>query len=154
TVFLVLAYHWPGWVRLRLSRLRWEMIHATLMVVAPVSALAIVALVLFVMANARFSYLVEDLSILRLNIAALPVLGILIFLTVVGLAFLMPPAAIISYFSARNTASRLEALSLGTSGLREGNLAVRVRVDGEDEIADVQRDFNLMADNLEHLVHD
>lgn len=153
-VFRALAYLWPVWVRMRRSRLRWEMTHNTLMVVAPVAAVSMLLFVIVLLSTRFVFFFGPTASLIEQFMAFLPLLGILIFLTVVGLVVLLPPAALISYFAARNTASRLEALSHGTSGLREGNFAVRVHVDGEDEVSNVQRDFNAMADNLERTVAD
>ena len=142
--FRTLAYLWPRWVGLRRSRLRWEMTHTTLTVVAAISSVTILATVPFyflaVLRNSTFSLTVGFAFIL---------VGILIFLTVVALALILPPAALVSYFAARHTARRLESLTHGTSGLREGNLNIRVEVDGEDEVSDLQKDFNAMADDLE-----
>lgn len=152
--FRVLAYAWPRWVRLRRSRLRWEMTHATLMVVAAVSSFIILPFVLVFLGMGNVALINSGATLPERFTAILPIMGVLIFLTVVALAVLLPPAAFISYFAARNTASRLEALSLGTSALREGNFAIRVQVDGEDEVSDVQKDFNLMAGKLERTVHD
>jgi signal transduction histidine kinase len=89
---------------------------------------------------------------LQRGMMALPVVGILIFLTVIAVGFLVPPVALASYFAARKTANRLESLTHGTSGLRHGNYSIRVHVDGEDEISTVQHDFNLMAGNLEETI--
>lgn len=152
--FRMLAYLWPHWIRLRRSRLRWEMTHTTLMVVAAVSSVMILPFVLVFLGMGNIALVTGGATLPDRFTAILPIVGVLIFLTVVALAFVLPPAAVISYFAARNTASRLESLSRGTSGLREGNFAIRVQVDGEDEVSDVQKNFNLMAGNLERTVRD
>lgn len=149
--FRVLAYLWPRWVGLRRSRLRWEMTHTTLAVVAVVSSVVTLASVLYILSNlislrdtGPTSPTVQDGLLVALSI-----LGVMIFLTVMVLAIVLPPAAVISYFAARRTARRLESLIHGTNGLREGNLSIRVQVDGEDEISELQQDFNAMADDLQ-----
>ncbi len=149
--FRALAYLWPRWVGLRRSRLRWEMTHATLAVVAVVSSALILVSVIYSLLTGGLSGVV---SLPGRLVTILPLFGILIFLTVVALALILPPAALVSYFAARRTAHRLEDLAHGTSGLREGNLDVRVEVDGEDEVSDLQRDFNAMAADLEGAVRD
>ena len=153
--FRVLAYLWPLWAALRRRRLRWEMTHATLAVVATLSSVAILASVLATLLAGGFPPEgAADPSFSRRLPSALLVLGLAVFLTVVALAFVLPPAAVASYFAARRTARRLEALARCAGGLRGGNLAARVPVDGEDELSDLQRDFNSMAEDLEGAVRD
>lgn len=148
--FRVLAYLWPRWVGLRRSRLRWEMTHTTLTVVAAISLVVILASVPYLLAGGLFGVF----SLPTRLTTVLPVVGLLIFLAVVALALILPPAALISYFAARRTTRRLESLAHGTSGIREGNFDVRVEVDGEDEVSDLQTDFNAMADDLGVAVRD
>jgi signal transduction histidine kinase len=50
----------------------------------------------------------------------------------------------------RRTTQRVKTLAVATSELREGNYGIRIDVVGEDEVAQLQADFNLMASNLEH----
>lgn len=149
--FRALTYLWPKWAELRRSRLRWEMTHTTLVVVASVASVVTLAVVILSLLSNGGS---DPLSLPTRLVTVLPVVGISIFLTVVALALILPPAALISYFAARHTARRLESLAHGTSGLREGNLSIRVAVDGEDEISDLQKDFNAMAGDLERSVHE
>lgn len=152
--FRILAYLWPAWRRLRRSRLRWEMTHTILLVVIPiVAALMLVVALLFLLGGGFFAVDAQAGPLQR-AMMALPVVGILIFLTVIAVGILIPPIALASYFAARKTANRLESLSHGTGGLRYGNYSIRVTVDGEDEISTVQRDFNLMAGNLEQTIQE
>jgi len=152
--FRVLSYLWPAWVRLRRSRLRWEMTHTTMMVVAPLLSILILFFVVLATQATGYVTIAGRLTPVEQFMAFLPIVGIMIFVTVVSLGVLLPPAALISYIAARKTAIRLEALSHGTSGLRDGNYAIRVHVDGEDEISSVQQSFNLMAGNLEQTFRD
>ena len=146
--FRVLAYLWPRWTWLRRSRLRWQMTHTTLVVVAIIASVVTLLIALLSLLSSGLISLPAGV----VNI--LPVVGVSIFLTVVTLAFILPPAALVSYFATRRTAERLEALTHGTSALREGNFDIRVAVDGEDEVSDLQKDFNAMADDLEKTVQD
>lgn len=153
--FRSLAHLWPRWVVLRRGRLRWEMTHATLVVVAVFSS--VLALVSGLVSLAAGDFLYDGAGPLPLDrrlLGALFVLGNMVFFAVVSLAFVLPPAALVSYFSARRIAGRLESLARGTSGLREGDLAARVVVDGADEISSLQEDFNVMAAELEKAVRD
>lgn len=148
--FRSVAYLWPVWVRMRRAHLRWEMTHAIMLVVAPfLAALLLVLMLLLWFAAGGPIQGTSPLSPASL-VNYLPYLGIYIFLTVVGMIVLLPPAAFASYIAARKTASRLESLSHATGGLRAGNYSVRVPISGEDEVATVERDFNLMAANLEN----
>ena len=149
--FRVLAYLWPRWVGLRRSRLRWEMTHTTLTVVAAVSSVVILVAVPYSLLAGTSSTVFSPPTWFA---TILPLVGILIFLTLVALALILPPAALVSYFAARRTTRRLESLAHGTSGLREGNFAIRVEIDGEDEVSDLQRDFNAMAGDLQKAMHD
>ena len=149
--FRALAYLWPKWAGLRRKRLRWEMTHTTLVVVALLaSVVTLAAVILSLLNNVSFGFFSLSTGLVLI----LPVVGISIFLTVVALAIVLPPAALVSYFAARPTARRLESLAHGASGLREGNLSIRVAVDGEDELSNLQKDFNAMADDLERSVRE
>lgn len=147
--FRSLAYLLPVWARMRRAHLRWEMTHAIMLVIAPfIALLLLVVMFLLWLATGNFAPGVNPLAPANF-VSYLPYLGIYIFLTVVGMIVLLPPAAFASYIAARRTAVRLESLSQATGGLRSGDLSVRVPISGEDEVATVERDFNLMAGNLE-----
>lgn len=148
--FRALAYLWPRWVGLRRSRLRWEMTHTTLIVVAVVTSSVLLVASVPYLTGTLPGVFSEPGRLAEI----LPPVGITIFLTVVALALVLPPAALVSYFAARRTARRLESLAHGTSGLREGNLEIRVEVDGTDEVSDLQKDFNAMAADLEEAMRD
>ena len=150
--FRTTAYLWPRWMRLRRSRLRWEMTHTTLLAVAGVSFALILAFMVLLLAAPVFTN--GGSSPPGQLVELLPLFGILIFLSVIAMGVVLPLAALVSYFTARRTARRLEALAHGTSGLREGNFDIRVEVDGEDEVSDLQKDFNAMADDLGGAVRD
>src|SRR6266550_7107267 len=54
----------------------------------------------------------------------------------------------------RRTTLRVKTLAAATSTLREGNYSIRIPVVGEDEVAQLQADFNEMASNLERSMED
>ena len=149
--FRTLAYLWPRWTRLRRSRLRWDMTHTIALAVVGFASALILAFAAYSTATSDLLWPADLPGQLG---TLLPRLGILIFLSVVILIVVLPPAAAVSYFAARRTARRLEALAHGTGGLRQGNFGVRVEVDGEDEVSELQRDFNAMADDLGSAVRD
>jgi signal transduction histidine kinase len=53
----------------------------------------------------------------------------------------------------RRTTRRLEYLASATGALRAGNYAVRIPVVGEDEVAQLQTNFNAMAADLERAMY-
>ena len=77
-----------------------------------------------------------------------------ILMTGLALVLLLPPSALVSYFVARRTTRRLERLAEATTSLREGRYGRRVEVEGEDEVAQLQADFNAMAGNLQGTMRD
>jgi signal transduction histidine kinase len=80
--------------------------------------------------------------------------SVVALMTAVALAFLLPPSAVFSFLVARQTTRRLETLADAARSFREGKYESRVAVDGEDEVAQLQSDFNAMADDLEQTLHD
>jgi signal transduction histidine kinase len=70
-------------------------------------------------------------------------------LTIIAMLVVIPPSALFSFIVIRRTTRRLKTLTEATATLRKGNYAVRVPVIGEDEVAQLQNDFNVMAADLE-----
>ena len=79
---------------------------------------------------------------------------VMTLMTGLTLVLLLPPSALVSYFVARRTTRRLETLAEATTSLREGHCDRRVEVSGEDEVAQLQADFNAMAGDLETTLRD
>lgn len=65
------------------------------------------------------------------------------------LLFASTVAVSFGYFLSTSIADRLKGLDLAARHLSEGDFAVRVQVSGRDEIAELARSFNRMADKLE-----
>jgi signal transduction histidine kinase len=78
-----------------------------------------------------------------------PALWTSALLSAVAVAILLAPSLVVSYFVARRATVRLETLAQATRRLRTGDFAVRVPVRGEDEVAQLQGDFNAMAEDLQ-----
>jgi signal transduction histidine kinase len=70
------------------------------------------------------------------------------------LVVLLPPSAVFSYFVARRTTRRLSDLAEAARGLQRGDLSARSPVAGDDEVAQLQKDFNRMAEDLERMTFD
>lgn len=131
------------WDRLRRTRLIWALAHAQVTVVALGAGVLIIAAGLILI-------LTHSAPVFRIISTAV---GLLI-LSIITLVAIIPPSALFSYFAMRRTISRLQSLAMATGALRKNNYAVRVPVQGEDEVAQLQTDFNAMAAALERAMHD
>src|SRR5258708_23786178 len=129
------------WNRLRSRRLLWSLTHAHLMLVVLGSTLISVPVV--------GTYIYFNHGFL---IGLVPILFFIAAFTVIALLVVLPPSALFSYISARRTTRRLESLTDATSELRAGNYEVRIPVEGADEVALLQANFNAMAAELEQAV--
>jgi signal transduction histidine kinase len=150
---------WAFWDHLRRTKLVWALTHAHLLVV-------VIAAVCFAVALAigPLSGIIENSTtsggpigmafvFARTFVSALPVLGLMIVATVIALVIVVPPSALFSFLFARRTTRRLEELAKMTGEMRQGHYAARVVVQGEDEVACLQEDFNAMATELEQTLH-
>ena len=131
------------WNRLRRQRLIWSLTNAHLLVVILGACLLTAALIL---ANLGLSP--------GKALSLLPTMFLIFIMTVVVLLVVLPPSALFSYLFAHRTARRLEVLADATSALRAGDYSVRVPVEGENEVAQLQANFNAMAADLERAVRD
>jgi signal transduction histidine kinase len=150
---------WRYWTRLRRRRMLWALTHAHLVVVLIVIGLWAVVLLILSPLGEILSYdpqfdsfwtaLVSDLLV-----TFFPAAMAVLFITAFVLAVVLPPSALLSFLVARKTTRRLEYLAQATGALRGGDYATRVAVSGEDEVAQLQSDFNAMAEALETSLHD
>ena len=131
------------WNRLRRRSLVWALTNAHLLVVV-IGASALCALI--VVTNVYFTHSLEP--------QILPILVFIGIFTVLAVLAVLPPSALFSYIFASRTTRRLRALAAATNTLRAGDYSVRVPVQGEDEVAQLQANFNAMAANLAAAVHD
>jgi signal transduction histidine kinase len=136
---------WFWWDALRRKRLQWALTHALLTVA--VSGAALVGL----------SVLGLTILLTRNNAPLLQWITAMIFLAaliVMGALIVLPPIVIFSYLFARGASRRILRLVRATERLRQGDLSVRSPVEGEDEVAQLQRNFNAMAENLDEGVRE
>lgn len=129
------------WNRLRRTRLQWALTHAHL-VVAALGAGLLILLVITLL------YVTSDRSITTV----VPLLFFLSVVSVLGIIIVLPPSALFSFIFARGMTRRLQTLTTATNALRAGDYTVRVPVSGEDEVAQLQANFNAMAADLERAV--
>ncbi len=130
------------WNRLRSTHLRWSLTHAHLMIV--VIGAGIISI--------PFAFIVLIVEHNPFNILAF-LFGVLV-ITAIAIVCVLPPSAVFSFFFTRNLTRRIERLTSATSALRSGDYSIRVAVDGQDEIARLQVDFNAMAIELERTMHE
>jgi signal transduction histidine kinase len=128
---------WLFWDGLRRRQLLWALTHAHVMVLALGAALLILLLDLLI------------LAIYRNFLLLLPTTLVLVVLSIIVLAAIIPLSALVSYLIVGRITNRLKSLAAATGLLRGGNYAVRIPVVGEDEVAQLQSDFNAMAAGLE-----
>jgi len=135
------------WNHLRNTQLRWSLTHAHLMIVVIGAGVISVLVAVIVLVESRdpSRYLVES----RNPFNILTFLFALLIITAIAIACVLPPSALFSFFFTRYLTRRIARLTSATSSLRRGDYSVRVVVDGQDEIARLQADFNAMATELE-----
>ena len=131
------------WNRLRQRSLVWALTNAHLLVVV-IGSGTLCALI--VVTNVYFTRSLEP--------SILPILVFIGIFTVIAVLAVLPPSALFSYIFASRTTRRLRALAVATNTLRAGDYSVRVPVQGEDEVAQLQTNFNAMAEELAAAVHD
>jgi signal transduction histidine kinase len=142
---------------MRRQRLIWSFTHKQMVIIL---VLAAVGTAIFVI-NAIIQLSLQreqpaTIGLFLLDVATevLPILGAVIASTIFLVLILILPLALLSYLLVRNTVRRLEDLVGGTTALREGDLSTRIEVSGEDEVAQLQDDFNKMAADLEQTMAD
>ncbi|HEX8032312.1 MAG TPA: ATP-binding protein [Ktedonobacterales bacterium] len=132
------------WNRLRRTRLQWALTHAHLVVAAIGAGLLILLVVTLLHVTSSGPG--------RSIITVVPLLFFLSVLSVLGIIIVLPPSALFSFIFARSMTRRLQTLTTATNALRAGDYAVRVPITGEDEVAQLQANFNAMAADLQRAV--
>jgi signal transduction histidine kinase len=153
----VLSRIWRWWDRLRKKHFLWALTHSQLTVVV------LIGLLVVLMGLAAIVYT----AIAELNqISSLPkipsysvfmqvIIWLLLLafaslvLTAMAIVFLFPPAFVFSYLVGRGLTRRVETLAQAAARLQDGDFDARVPVEGEDELAQLQVDFNRMAADLQ-----
>lgn len=138
-------YLWRVWNAIRRRRLLWSIIHAQL-----ITTVIVVAVLLVregVLAASQPQTSLEVGVVRQITLLTVVVFGAIVAIPFIGVVVTL--AGGISYFTARVVTRRVEALAGAASHLRQGHYDARVQVEGQDEIAQLQADFNAMADELE-----
>lgn len=155
---LVLA--WPGWDRRRRTRLLWALTHAQLVgslsLTCTIAALLTMSAV-FAIALQAWRETAGDTDsaadravtfVAAFSEQMVPATVFFVLASLVIGVVVVVPVALISVVVLPRTTRRLEELAAATASLRAGNLAARVPIAGEDEVARLQADFNAMATDL------
>jgi signal transduction histidine kinase len=128
---------WLFWNHLRRKHLVWELTYAHVLVMLFVTGSLLVLLEIFIITRFSDVFLVVSTT-----------LGMLV-LSAIALIAIVPLSILFSFLVMRRTTQRVKTLAAATGILREGNYDIRIQVDGEDEVAQLQANFNSMASNLE-----
>lgn len=142
------------WNNLRKRSLMWSLTHAHLMVVLISAIIGVIILTIYALTEGGIPEVNAQMPpaprfISRILTTLLPTVGVFTVLTVMALAILLPPSALFSFFFARQTTRRLQKVVQTAQLFRSGNYQARVPVEGEDEVAQLQSDFNGLAETLE-----
>jgi signal transduction histidine kinase len=141
--FRVAIRIWRVWDRMRRRSLRWSLTHALVSIPAVAAVMLIIGAAVSMLVLTPTSF-----------ISLVPLVVFMAILSGVGILIVLPPSALFSALFTRQMTRRLQALTAGTSALRSGDYTVRIPVEGEDEVARLQTDFNAMADALEQAMRD
>jgi signal transduction histidine kinase len=132
---------WLFWDHLRRTQLVWSLAHAIVVLLALGAGVLILLIDGFIFYRSPVIYI-------------LPVTMVLVVVSLGVLVALILPFALFSYVAMRGTVERIKMLAAATSALRAGNYHVRVPVMGEDEVAQLQADFNAMATDLQRTLRE
>ncbi len=150
---------WRFWNRLRRRRMLWSLTHAHLIFVVIMMGVWAVFMVIISPYKEILSYdpqMGSFWTVLASDVLVtlFPAAMVALFLTTVALVIVLPPSALLSFLVARKTTRQLEDLARATSRFQEGEYTTRVIVSGENEVAQLQANFNAMAEVLETTLRD
>ena len=134
------------WEQIRRKHLIWELTHGHLMLV-------IMAVLLLVAGTFAAISLVESgSSIANLLTRLIGFLAIGIWPFIILVLVILLPSSILSYFTSKRITRRLQTLTEAFDELKVGNFKPPIQVSGEDEVAQLQLNFNTMASDLESAI--
>ena len=147
---------WPRWDRLRRSRLVWSITHGQLVASLAIAVVVGIALLAQFLAGGGGPIGLDDPDLrdplARAFVGFIVAVAGIGLVAVVAAVVVLPLGALVSHAVLRGTTRRLGGLTAATGMLRSGDLAARVDVEGDDEVARLQADFNAMATDLERSV--
>jgi len=146
---------WIRWQHLRRTHFQWNLIHASLSIIAAFMFLMLIGTIFFTLfqsypdslSTGELSPLIQLISHFTRTI--FPQILLFTFFLAASIAVAAPPLIFFSYLISRRLTQRLKSLTETTQRLRKGDLSARAEVSGEDEVAQLQTNFNAMAAELE-----
>lgn len=156
----LLVRAWVAWRGLCRRHLAWALADAQLRVFGLLAALTVAALALRVATSPFFDALVPSGSgvgtgfWVRVVAGVAPQAIVAALVSVVAIAVLLPPLALLSRLAIGPAARRIERLTAHADAVGEGRLDVRVPVEGEDEVARLEAHVNAMAERLSGVLAD
>ncbi|MFD3165683.1 ATP-binding protein [Herpetosiphon sp. NSE202] len=151
-----LMWFWRWWNRLRKRSLLWTLTHDQLTIVfvlMVIFGVTVAGLSIYMRGN-ELANSDNSTTFLIENVVQYSLLGSIYgALMIVGLFIFLPVAMILSYMLIRRVMRRIEALAMATTALRNGDYSSRIVVHGNDEIAQLQANFNAMAEQLDTTVN-
>lgn len=142
------ARPYTAWSRLRKRRMVWEITHAQLRLVLLTVTLLFLLFLIMTLQGGVFNPVDSEPFIASFIAFTISFAGLFGILTGIMLFIVIIPAAVISYITARNITQRLEKLITTTNTLTDVRAYQQISVEGEDEIAQLQGDFNQMMGRL------
>ena len=151
----VFRWAWTRWQHLRRTHFQWNLTHVLLTIIAAFLFLLLISTIIFTffqgypdtLLTGELSPLVQMISHLTRTI--FPQILLFTFFLAASIAVAAPPLVFFSYLISRRLTQRLKSLTETTHLLRQGDLTARAEVSGEDEVAQLQTNFNAMAAELE-----
>jgi|GEM_PF-3925772 len=130
---------------MRHKRLMWTITHSHILIIALVTVVTIVALL-------SIFRVLDGGNLLEVVIIFPNIITISLTIFFVLLLLVLVPLWCLSFIISRQITHRLETLTEATTAMRSGNYTTRIVVNGQDEIAQLQTDFNAMASELECVI--
>ena len=147
---------WRRWNQLRRERLAWSMTSTILSAVLLGSSI-LVPFLIFAVISENIPEDAQTMDWIMANLISFVIpnsIGIILVILIVLIVLILPPALLISYRISKRITARLESLEAAALALQEGDYSIRSDVNGEDEIARLQNDFNVMAQELQQSRHE
>lgn len=139
-----LKYAGRYWEQIRQKYLIWELTHGHLVLVTLDVLLMAVGLIV-ASSLVEPGFFIDNLFnrvTSGMNLGSGPFILLLLVILL--------PSSILAFSTSRRITRRLEAMTNAFDALRSGNYQKRVQVKGRDEVAQLQSNFNSMADDLEN----
>ena len=139
------SYYWQN---IRRKYLVWELTHGHLLFVILTLLLLSGGFIIWLSLVETGPFLINLFTRL-IGVVAVGSGPFIIFLFVI-----LSPLSFLAYYTSRRITQRLQTLSRGIDALRDSDYQARVLVNGEDEVAKLQSDFNAMAEDLENALNE